>query len=133
MALDSVPTVSTTNHQAAQISQQDFLRILLTQLTAQDPLKPVDNTAFVAQLAQFSQLEQTQELSTNLKQLLSVQTATQSVGLLGRTVQINNGLGTVTGQITDISVSGTSPVVTVHPSTGSDVTGVSLNQIIDIK
>jgi flagellar basal-body rod modification protein FlgD len=134
MALDSVSTVSTkTNNQAASINQQDFLKILLTQLNAQDPLKPMDNTAFVAQLAQFSQLEQTQEMSASINQLLSVQTAIQTVGLLGHTVAVLNGSGSASGQVTDISVSGTDPVLTVHPATGADITGVALKQISDIK
>lgn len=133
MALDSVAPVTTANNQAGQINQQDFLRILLTQLTAQDPLKPMDNTAFVTQLAQFSQLEQAQEMSANLGQLLSVQTATQTVGLLGHTVQVTNGFGTVSGQVTDISLNGDTPVVTVHPDSGTDLTGVDLSRIVDIR
>ena len=42
----------------AAVSQEDFLKILLTQLRFQDPLKPIDNQQFVAQLAQFSALEE---------------------------------------------------------------------------
>ncbi len=133
MALNSVSTVTASGNQAANINQQEFLKILLTQLNAQDPLKPMDNTAFVAQLAQFSQLEQTQELSTSIKQLLSVQTATQSVNLLGRTVGVLSGNSLATGQVTDISVSGTDPVLTVHPSAGQDITGIALKQVFDIK
>lgn len=134
MALDSVSTVSTTaNNQAAHINQQDFLKILLSQLNAQNPLKPMDNTAFVAQLAQFSQLEQTQEMSTSINQLLAVQTATQSVSLLGRTVGVLNGANLTTGQVTDISVIGNAPVLTVHPASGADLTGVALKQVFDIK
>ena len=51
------PTTSNLNLQATGIGQEDFLRILLAQLRFQDPLKPVDNQAFVAQLAQFTSLE----------------------------------------------------------------------------
>lgn len=133
MALNSVPPVSAATNQATSINQQDFLKILLTQLNAQDPLKPMDNTAFVAQLAQFSQLAQTQEMSTSIRQLLSVQTATQTVGLLGKTVGVSSGGSVATGVVTDISVSGTSPVLTVHPTTGSDMTGVGLSQVQEIQ
>lgn len=134
MALNSISTVSATaNSQSAQINQQDFLRILLSQLNAQNPLKPMDNTAFVAQLAQFSQLAQTQEMSTDIKQLLAVQTATQSVSLLGRTVSVLQGASLTAGEVTDISVIGDAPVLTVHPATGADLTGVALKQIFDIK
>ena len=138
MALNSVSPVSNTGNQAAHINQQEFLKILLTQLNAQDPLKPMDNTAFVAQLAQFSQLEQTQEMSTSINQLLSVQTASQSMDLLNRTVGVINGNSFVVGQVTDVSVAGNAPTLTVHPvgagaSTATDITGDALKQVFDIK
>ena len=134
MALDTVsPVSSAANNQAAQITQQDFLKILLTQLNAQDPLKPMDNTAFVTQLAQFSQLEQTQQMSASISQLLAVQTAIQSVGLMGHTVSVLNGSLLASGQVTDISVSGNAPVLTVHPAAGTDITGVALGKVMDIK
>jgi flagellar basal-body rod modification protein FlgD len=129
MALDSVAPSTSTN----AINQQDFLRILLTQLNSQNPLKPMDNTTFVAQLAQFSQLEQTQQMVTSMNQLVSVQTATQTVGLLGKTVSLLNGNSFATGQVTGVSVSGTTPVVTVHPATGADISNVARKQILDIK
>jgi flagellar basal-body rod modification protein FlgD len=84
MSLDSVTPVNTATNN--HINQQDFLRILLTQLNAQDPLKPMDNGAFVAQLAQFSQLESAQQTTASLNQLVALQTATQSVALLGKSV-----------------------------------------------
>lgn len=130
MALDSVAPASTASN---QINQQDFLRILLTQLNAQNPLKPMDNTAFVAQLAQFSQLEQTQQMVGSVNQLVSVQTATQSMSLLGKTVSLLNGASLATGQVTGVSVSGTTPVLTVHPATGADLSNVARKQILDIK
>lgn len=130
MPLNSVSTVSSTPN---SINQQDFLKILLTQLNSQNPLKPMDNTAFVAQLAQFSQLQQTQELSATVKQLLSVQTGAQSMNLLGLTVGVLNGNSIASGTVTDISLFGNEPVLTVHPATGPDITGVALNQVIDIR
>lgn len=130
MALDSVaPTATSSN----AINQQDFLRILLTQLNSQNPLKPMDNTTFVAQLAQFSQLEQTQQMVTSMNQLVSVQTATQTVGLLGKTVSLLNGNSFATGLVTEVSVSGTTPVMTVHPTAGADIGNVARKQILDIK
>ncbi|BBB70240.1 flagellar hook capping protein (plasmid) [Undibacterium sp. YM2] len=133
MALNSVSPVSSATNGQAHINQQDFLKILLTQLNAQDPLKPMDNTAFVAQLAQFSQLAQTQELTASVNQLLAVQTAVQSVGLLGHVVSVVTGGATATGTVTDISVSGNAPVLTIHPTTGQDISGVALKQVFDIR
>lgn len=130
MALNSIGSVNSTPN---TISQQDFLRILLTQLNAQNPLKPMDNTTFVTQLAQFSQLQQTQEMSSALRQLLAVQTATETMTLLGRTVGVLNGNSLASGVVTDISYYGNDPAVTVHPAAGADLNGVALNRILSIR
>src|SRR4051812_36273555 len=51
------------------LGKQDFLTLLVTQMRYQDPLQPQDNTAYVAQLAQFSQLEGTQNINTSIEDL----------------------------------------------------------------
>ena len=56
----------------ATVTQEDFLQILLTQLRFQDPLKPVDNQQFVAQLAQFSALEINRQQSEKIDTLLQI-------------------------------------------------------------
>lgn len=56
---------------SASMSQRDFLKLMTAQLQAQDPTKPVDNSQFVSQMAQFSQLSATQDLQGTLKTLSS--------------------------------------------------------------
>jgi len=131
MALDPVTsTAGAANLQASGISEQDFLKILLTQLTQQDPLKPMDNTAFVAQLAQFSQLEQTQQISDGVTNAIAIQTSMQSVDLLNKTVTVTSGGGaTTSGMVTAIDFSGGAPLLTVTPTVGQAMTGVPLSQI----
>src|SRR5580692_7268050 len=73
------------------INFQSLLQIILTQLTAQDPLKPLDNFQFVSQLAQFSQLQLSDQLNSEVTSLLSAQAAEQAVGLLGRTIDVTTG------------------------------------------
>ena len=131
MSLDSVTPISTSSN--SHIDQQDFLRILLTQLNAQDPLKPMDNGAFVAQLAQFSQLESAQQTVSSINQLVSLQTASQTVALLGKSVDVLGSSGFTSGQVTGLSVSGTTPTMTVHPATGTDVSGVARKDIYNIR
>lgn len=61
-----------------QLGQQDFLRLLTSQLAQQDPFNPVDNQQMVAQLAQFSSLAGVTETNTTLKSIsdqLAAQTA----------------------------------------------------------
>jgi flagellar basal-body rod modification protein FlgD len=80
---------------ARTLGQDDFLKLLVTQLKNQDPLKPMDNTAFVAELAQFSQLEQTAKQVTLLERSLAAQTASLPYALLslvGRQVTVSGGV-----------------------------------------
>ena len=132
MAIDSVSRSSATT-QSSSLNMQDFLKILLTQLNYQDPMKPMDNQEFMAQLAQFTTLEQTQQLNTKIDQLISTQAALQSVGLIGRTADITVTSGTVTGTIKALSLSGDSPQLTVLSSTGETLTGISLSQIAAVR
>jgi flagellar basal-body rod modification protein FlgD len=62
-----------------ELGKDDFLRLLTTQLSNQDPLKPVDNQAFIAQLAQFASVEQLNRLGTSLETLLVAQTSSSQV------------------------------------------------------
>jgi flagellar basal-body rod modification protein FlgD len=133
MTISSVSSTASAT-QANSMGMEDFLKVLLTQLTYQDPLKPMDNQEFMAQMAQFTSLQQTQELNEKLSTLISNQSALQSVGLIGRTVDIktNNGV-TITGSVTALALSGESPALTVTTSGGATVSNVSLSQIIAVR
>jgi flagellar basal-body rod modification protein FlgD len=64
------------------MNKDDFLQLLVTQLRSQDPLNPQDSSEFVAQLAQLTQVEQTYNINTNLKNLLSSQNNFSSMSAL---------------------------------------------------
>ena len=114
---------------ASGIGLQDFLKILLTQLTYQDPLKPMDNQQFMAQIAQFTTLEQTQQLNSKADAMLSTQASLQSVGLIGRTVDVTTSSGTASGTVASLSLSGDTPSISILTQAGATLSGISLSQI----
>ena len=131
-SIGAVASTDTTNLQANNLNTQDFLNVLLTQLTYQDPLKPMDNQEFMAQLAQFTTLGQTQQLNTNMSALLNTQATLQSVGLIGRTVDITSNNSTVTGTVQSLSLSGDTPTMTILTSSGGSLTGVTMSQLVNV-
>jgi len=79
------------------------MRILLTQLRFQDPLKPVDNQQFVAQLAQFSALEINRQQSEKIDSLLQLNASGQAIGLIGQQVEVRGASGAGVGEVIAVS------------------------------
>lgn len=126
-------SATSAGNPSAKIGIEDFLRILTTQLNYQDPLKPMDNTEFVAQLAQFTSLQENQQTNDKLDNLLTIQSATQSVGLIGRTVDVSASGGKQTGQVAGLDFSSGTPQLTITISGGQQLTGVSLANISNVR
>jgi flagellar basal-body rod modification protein FlgD len=59
-------TSFTSALQGTNVDKNAFMQLLVSQMKNQDPLSPQDNTQFIAQLAQFSSLEQMQQLNDNI-------------------------------------------------------------------
>ena len=97
----------------AALDKNDFLKILITQLSHQDPTQPMDDKAFIAQMAQFSSLEQMTNMSDALAKVATLVAKSQAVGLLGNAVDIANGAETVTG-IVEAVTSGDYPQLLVN-------------------
>lgn len=133
MTIASVGSGTSAATASSSLGLEDFMKVLLTQLTFQDPLKPMDNQAFMAQMAQFSALEQSQRLNDGIQQLASNQAALQSVGLIGRTVDVRGEGGTSTGTVTALSLQGEVPLLTLTLANGSVLKDVSLGQVIGIR
>ncbi len=129
MPVDSVSSTSNS------VNMQDFLTLLLTQLTQQDPLKPMDNTQFLAQLAQFTTLQQTSVMTGNMQQLLTTQMSNQSVSLLGKTVSFAaNGAASQSGVVVGVNfLQGGTPLLSVQVQTAGGATavigGVQMSQV----
>ena len=85
------------------LNKDDFLKILMTQLTHQDPTQPMQDKEFVAQMAQFSSLEQITNMAQEFSKLSSILSANRALGLLGKTVEIADGEGLVSGTVEEIA------------------------------
>lgn len=96
MGIDAIQSSSTgmtsalTGATKDNLGKEDFLKLLVAQLAHQDPLQPMENTEFVAQLAQFSSLEQLMGVNSNIGLLQVSQTAmtnNQVSGLIGKQIE----------------------------------------------
>ncbi|CDF58015.1 flagellar hook capping FlgD N-terminal domain-containing protein [Thermobrachium celere] len=71
-----------------ELDKNAFLQILTVQLSNQDPLNAKDNTEYIAQMAQFSALEQMQNLNLSIEKLLSTQKLNYATNLIGKEVEL---------------------------------------------
>jgi flagellar basal-body rod modification protein FlgD len=135
MALGASTPVNNTSLNSASLGLdlQSFLRIVLTQLSYQDPLKPMDNFEFVSQLAQFTSLEQSRQQSDKLDQMLAVQAASQSLSVLGKTVDLNTSTGVTSGTVQSVSYQRDTPELTVQTTDGRTLANIPINQVIQIR
>jgi flagellar basal-body rod modification protein FlgD len=114
-----VSTSATTTEQTLSatktLGQEDFLKLLVAQLSTQDPLNPTKDTDFIAQMAQFSSLEQTKTMGDQLSSLRLEQEFLQSNQLLGRTVELQGDDNTTnSGVVTAMRVEDGTPKIEVN-------------------
>ncbi len=96
-----------------ELGKDDFLKILIAQMTNQDPTSPLENTEFIAQMAQFSSLEQMTNMSQNFEKLATMLNSSEAQSALGKRVDIDLG-DTVTTGIVEASTRGMRPQVKVN-------------------
>ncbi|MFW6380681.1 MAG: flagellar hook assembly protein FlgD [Spirochaetota bacterium] len=106
-----------TNSRVAktELGKDEFLKILITQLQNQDPTEPMQDREFIAQMAQFSTLEQMTNMSSEFERLGSLLQSGQAVNVLGKTVDIVLGDAVVTGRVQEVT-GGDYPQVLVNGS-----------------
>jgi flagellar basal-body rod modification protein FlgD len=117
-AVDSTTSSPTSQAQSkATVDYDSFLRLLVAELKNQDPTKPMDSTDFVAQLATFSQVEQTIQTNTKLDQMLQSSALAQADSLIGR--EITTADGKTTGVVAEVKI--TSDGITAVLANGTQV------------
>jgi flagellar basal-body rod modification protein FlgD len=88
------------------LGQNEFLKLLVTKMTSQDPMNPQGDAEFIAQMAQFSALEQSKQMTSDIAALTAN-------GMIGREVTITEGKESFEGVVQSIAFDGGSPQVVV--------------------
>jgi flagellar basal-body rod modification protein FlgD len=98
----STPIVPAANK---TLDQNDFLKLLTVQLSQQDPMKPMDDSQFMGQMAQFTSLQQTKEMSNSLSAMKSSTDLSSASSLIGRRVTVTSKSGDIVGNVTGVDAS----------------------------
>lgn len=129
----ATPDASQTATSAFGLGFDSLLKIILTQLTYQDPLKPIDNFQFVSQLAQFSQIQQGQTTNDRLQALVAAQATSQATSLLGTRVDIPAGNAILSGKVTAIAFDNGAARATIRTDDGRTISGISISSISQVR
>ena len=132
--MSAIPTVTNSTSSAPppqrmpiqSLGQQEFIKILVAQLTSQDPMNPQKDTEFVAQMAQFSQLESSKTLTAELTSLRQQQDFLSANSLIGRQIQVADGDAQFIGTVTGVEMSKGSPLIAVGEKT------FALNEVVRV-
>lgn len=100
--VSGVGTTTATSAAKANVDYQSFLKLLVAEMKNQDPTKPMDSTQYIAQLASFSQVEQSIQVNAKLDSLLQLSQLSQASSIIGKTV--TSGDGTLSGIVNSVQL-----------------------------
>ncbi|MER8431677.1 flagellar hook assembly protein FlgD [Mesorhizobium caraganae] len=131
MNVDMTTTVPMGANQGTQqtsktaVDYQSFLKLLIAEMKNQDPTKPMDSTQYVAQLATFSQVEQSVQTNTKLDQIMQSSALSQADALIGRS--ITSADGKTTGVVASVKLASNGLIAVLQNGTEVPVgAGVSI-------
>ncbi|WP_421916479.1 flagellar hook assembly protein FlgD [Mesorhizobium sp.] len=131
MAVDMTTTIpvganqATTQTSKTAVDYQSFLKLLIAEMKNQDPTKPMDSTQYVAQLATFSQVEQSVQTNTKLDQIMQSSALSQADALIGR--NITSADGKTTGTVASVTLGSNGLIAVLQNGTTVPVgAGVSI-------
>lgn len=94
--------VSADQKSKTTVDYDSFLKLLVAQMKNQDPTAPMESTDYVAQLATFSQVEQSVQVNKKLDDILQASALSQADALIGR--EITSADGETTGTVTEVKL-----------------------------
>jgi flagellar basal-body rod modification protein FlgD len=119
-ATDGTTGTTLENKNASAMDKDTFLKILVAQMKMQDPTQPTDSSQFMAQMAQFSTVEQLTNLGKTSADAAASAKVNQAVGLLGRTVTYADAGSAVSGVVQRVDIEDSGPTLTIDGVTGID-------------
>lgn len=126
-AANAAASASKTDAKKATLDYDNFLKLLITQMKNQDPTDPMDPSQQVAQLATFSQVEQSIKMNTNLESLISASSLSNASSYIGKT--ITSADGSKSGVVASVEV--TSEGLSATTTSGSSIAigqGIKISQ-----
>ncbi|RWC43669.1 flagellar hook assembly protein FlgD [Mesorhizobium sp.] len=121
MNVDMTTTIPTGANQGkaptskTAVDYQSFLKLLIAEMKNQDPTKPMDSTQYVAQLATFSQVEQSVQSNTKLDQIMQSSALSQADALIGRS--ITSADGKTTGTVASVRLASSGLIAVLQNGT----------------
>lgn len=110
-----------TTKNTSNLGKDEFLKLLITQMRYQDPMNPMEDKEFISQMAQFSSLEQMQNLNASMA-------TTQAAAMIGKTITWDDEKGDLqTGKVTSVKVVSGQPKVMIGDAE------VALEKILSIQ
>lgn len=101
---------------ASALDRDAFLNLLMTQIQYQDPMKPMDDTQFISQLAQYSSLEQMQQVNDKMGVMLSGARLGDTATMIGHTVTVQNPETgeEMSGKVTGVKFENNTPYLVIN-------------------
>lgn len=122
------PASSSGSIGSTVLGQNDFMKLLMTQMQNQNPMDPTNSAEFMSQLAQFASLQGITQLNQNFANLLTLQSLNQGTSLIGKPITYTDSGGrTASGTVGSVSMVGGQVQLVVNG------TNVSLSQIQSVQ
>lgn len=122
----------TPTTQTAQQLNSEFLTLMMAQLKNQDPTSPVDDTQMLSQQAQFSSLEEMQNLNQNFVAMMAMQNVAQATNLIGHTVTGTVNGAPASGTVTGISFASGTPMLSVLATGSTTAVSMALSDVTQV-
>jgi len=109
---------------------QDYLQLLVTEITTQDPLNPVDNKEFITQLATYSQLNLMNSITSTMEAMGESIFRQEATGLLGKEVDVSSNSGqSIVGEVVSAEIQGGGATLTIKTPDGEFLSNIKLSSV----